>query len=417
MPKKFEIYKCSICERQINKEFSPKTPRINKCDITLNCQGVLSKVAETDVPTLGASFEPGVENWRPRGLAGNVFTSFELIPEKFISLSGTIDGKIVVGIEANMAIKTPGLFYDKLRLNVTQVIKNKSLIYKDYQFKITKVTSGNLVLTGKDANQKELVYDANNDEVLVYLNGNQLDGNSQYTVGINNVTLLGVPTPAYSTLDVIVKKKSAEIIRSLTFTSNQALRNLQPGAWSNVSTIIVPVTDLSGQTVNTSYVLYTLDDASDLGFNIIIQSHFKLNDQSIQLYDNLTPNVVHYHSLSSNPNAVFYLFSEDNGKFTSKDRVLSAFVKFSDLRGTVQFMKYLKNDRSSIRSIGTNKQYSWYVSKSAITYSLFRITIESYVVLGGIIQTDPVIIDDNSNVTHDTQLTPTNFVSELIINP
>jgi hypothetical protein len=417
MSKKFEVYQCSICKRKINKEFSPQNPVINKCDITFRCLGTLSKIAETSVPTLGASFKAGVENWRPRGTSSETFTSFELKPEEYVIMSATIDGKIVVGVEQHMALKTFGLYFDKLRLNVTQVIKNKSLLYKDYQFKISRSTSGNLVLSGLDTNRKELKYDANIDTVLVYLNGVQLDGNSQYTVGINKVTLLGVMTPEYSTIDVIVKKQSpTEIVKSLNFTSNQALRNLQPGSWSNVTTVTIPINVPTGETVNKDYVLYTLDDSNELGFNTTIQSHFTFNDQSIQLYDSLAPNTILYYSLSNNPDGVVGLFSEDNNQFSARDRVLSAYVKLSDLRGTIRFMKYLMN--SNIRATGA-RQYSWFVTKSAISHSLFRITTESYAVLGGVIQTDPIVIDNSSSVTYNSQLasSTTNFSSELIINP
>lgn len=395
MAKKFETFQCSVCKRKVDKEFSPSYSRFPKCDITFGCLGTLSKIKETDVATLGASFKEGVENWRPRGQ--QLFVSTELRDEQFVSISSTDTFKFVIGLNIGIAEKAPGTFYDKLQLKVTQ-IKNESLTYDDFKFNITNSTTGNLEIVGTDSNLKTLTF-TDNDTIFVFLNGNQLL-ETDYVFGLNKITL-SVPTPSYSTIDIIVKEKADEVIRTFTFTSNQALRNLQPGAWSNVNVVWVPITTINDQQVKQRFALYTLDEPTELGFNILAQCNLGIDDLTIKAWNSLNLTEMVEHSLSNNLDSVIGLFS--NKLFTCKDRVLTSYFKLSDLRGTKRFLKYTK----------IRKNYEWSISKSTITQTKNLMIIDSYVVKNGIIQVDP-ILEAGIKLPYEE---PSNFTSNLILNP
>lgn len=396
MPKKFQTYQCSICNRKIDKNFTPTHPVIEKCDITYGCLGTLNQVSETNISTLHASFKEGIENWRPRNQ--QLFVSTEPKENRTIPISSTGDFKFTIGVDLDLATINPGVYYNKLELKVIQ-IKDKSLTYRDYQYKITEPTIADLKITGADTNLKELSFSLITNEVFVFLNGNQLSINTQYTLEPNKITIK-IGTPAYSTIHIVVKEKVEDVERTLSFTSNQSLLNLQPSTWSNVGSIICPGTYLDGGIKNQKFALFTLDHPNELGVNVRLQASFKINDQSIKLSSNVFSTTL-TTSLTINPYAIIGLLSER--QFTCKDRILTSYFRFFDLQGVKNFLRYFKFD----------KNYEWTVSESAITSTPFLIEIEKYVVKNGISQTDPLII---SNVDRKYG-NPINLTSNLIVNP
>jgi hypothetical protein len=396
MVKKFETFQCSICKRRVDKEFKPAYTKFPKCDITFECNGTLSKINETDVRTLGASFKEGVENWRPRGQ--QLFVSPELQEEQYVPISSTSDFKFVIGLDETIATFSSGVFYDKLQLKVTQ-IKNQSLGYTDFQFTVSQPTTNNLELSGVDSNLKAVTVSEEN-TVFVFLNGYQLF-ETDYTVGQDKITLR-VPTPAFSKINVIVKERAEEVVRTITLTSNQSLKNLLPGAWSNVNTVWCPISKIDGSTpIKQKFVLYTLDNPNELGFNILTQCFMGVNDLSIKVWNSLNTLQMEEHSLSNNIDSVIGVFS--NKLFTCKDRVLTSYFKLSDLRGVKRFLKF-----SKIR-----ENYEWSISKSTMSQSRNMMVIDSYVVKNGVIQNDPILKSGSKLPYGDSS----DFISELILNP
>lgn len=391
MPKKFQTYKCNVCKRKIDKEFAPIYSFIHKCNITYKCLGILEKIGEKNVSSLQATFQSGVENWRPRGQT--LFVNPEVIVDKVVPLSTSNKRSITIGIDADHAQN-----FDKLKLKVVQ-IKDKSLTFNNFQYRVTYTQLPGYSVYGTDSFGNSLSFSLVDDAVFVFVNGEQLTSTdyvlSQNTVGFN------IPIQAYSIINLIIKEKSEETERLLSFTSNSGLQNFFPGAWSNVNTINCPITLMDGRVVNKLYKLYTLDDPNELGFNVQLQANFKSDDESIYLF-NSTGGSSLLMSLSGNPYSVIGLFSER--QFTVKDRILTSYFNLSDIRGTLGFLNFKK----------VEKYYEWTVSDYSITSTKFLIDVMSYVVQNGIIQYDGIITDYYNSNEYETSL---GLTSDLIVNP
>lgn len=89
------IYKCDTCARETEKQLDSRRPDPNRCNITLNCRGKLSRVGERPVKKfLFPSTSSSLNDWRQRGTPkGPEAASTE---EEQISLFCANDGSGIV---------------------------------------------------------------------------------------------------------------------------------------------------------------------------------------------------------------------------------------------------------------------------------------------------------------------------------
>ena len=395
MPKKFQTYKCTTCKRTIDIAFDPKRPFIEKCNITFGCTGALSKIGEKDIGNLHASYQYGVENWRGRN--EKAYDATPPSEEVFRTFSSCRDHEFVIGVDAELvdASATLNVVFDTLKLAAIQ-LTDKSQIFSEYVFKFSLETISP-TLNGVDDSPvpQALAFDESHD-VLVFLNGVQQLETTAMLLNRDFVTYLtdtSLPVnslkfnktlPEMSVVTVIVRKKIDGKNVTLELTANKILANSKPGPWSNVESIKCYV-NIAGDVKEKTYYLFTIDSAEQAGLNVRLHANVKENDNSINLShssggvtrtESLSSPTHNNPALGSNFDSVIGIFS--NGNLDTTDRDTFSFFRFSKLRGTDGFLKFMKIDN----------KYLWVVSDSVIEKSYYPIEINNYIIVNGQYKTD-----------------------------
>jgi hypothetical protein len=413
MPKKFQTYKCSTCKRQADKEFDPLHPFISKCDITYGCTGTLKNVGEKDIGDLNATYQYGVENWRPRNQ--KIFYTPLKADETFIPIKSYENGEFVLGIETRLLKIDPNdsnsEYYDEVELKVIQ-LTDKTQIFTEYLYQYADANPAGFIVRGPDVNSATLRLTAEN-EVIVFKNGERLvEGElADFVTSITDTSLpansikLIDPTNTYCSISIISRKKADAKEVTLKFSATQLLANIEEGTWSNVKSVDVCINLENGTIEERNFTLFKLNNVAELGFDVRIQANIKEYDNSLTLkkdgYQDGIQSITGFYQNISNFDSIIGLFSK--AQFTCRDRVLTNYFNFSDLRGTSGFIKF-----SKVAGI-----YEWQISKQLTRECQYLIEVNDFIVVNNVELTDEYILNSESLEYTNTQP----ITSDKIINP
>lgn len=268
--KKYLRFQCSVCKRTIDKPVDDSRATIDKCTITLKCQGRLAPVAYLSNAQLTISPSIGVQDWRARG---STETAAAMSSTTFIDTSCGTSQQIVLAIQPP-ALQVPGIGSTvTLKLNVRA---SEPKAFKQFVYRIESSFS---TISGVESglDKKTLRY-SSADLVEVYVDGVKLEqgtapenfsiysGSSSSAVPPNTIRFNSiVALPGITQVDVIVSQASAVTTNVLTFIRNIGDESrLNTGSWENVDSV---------QTFDGNiWYLYTLDlsSASALQLNTIL---------------------------------------------------------------------------------------------------------------------------------------------------
>lgn len=253
----FEVFKCNVCNRKIEKLVDQKRAPISKCNITYKCRGNLVKVSESDTKTMsGPATEANISNWVPRG---------QLEATKQTNIANNSDYKHSL-VNVNSAQDVLSIAADETVVNnineLDFVFKVKRLSNAQYVEYFYNRPSNTSLISGQDDSSKRLALRFTSaDTIQVYLNGVVQDP-SAYDRSVPGRIVFGQPLTSESNqIRVLVFKQDASEYVKLRFVRNDLSTVISHGtsAWGNVEKIAYPR--------NATFAVFTCTDVSSIKIN------------------------------------------------------------------------------------------------------------------------------------------------------
>jgi len=314
--KKYVIYKCSICKRTKDVEVSHVYAPINKCTITLRCEGKLHPISTKSLRSILVS-EPksGIEDWYARGT--ELTESTATVDQKLISVISGNTPTVSIMVKEHASNNS-----DNVTIELS-LAKDSVPDHKEYTY---NKTGSFISVSGSDStpNANVLKYEGS-DALIVYLNGVQIAEDSGPTPPANtynrntpNVITFNQAIIESSTVKIIVYGSIPLTTKTITFYKNANTTS----AWSNVNTLA----DASG----TNWNVYTCNDLSMIpinsNVNVFASGTTILKNGSTQILET----------------DVAFLFA---GKpYSIHDRIFSSVVYCSNLQDEISYLKYHMTD-------------------------------------------------------------------------
>lgn len=253
---KFEVFRCNVCSRDIEKEIDQTHAPIFKCNITYKCSGTLSVISKSDTKTTPfiSPQSTGLTNWVPRG--NNSFTNAP-IPETLVSLNDA-QNILSIAIESSSIDEFNQIYLD---FEVRKSSNSSSIEYFYNRPSNTQLISGQ-----DDSSKKITLRFLESDSVTVYLNGVEIEA-SEYNRDIPGRLLFNSAlTEDTNQIRVLVYQQTPPKYVRLTFIRNDSgsVITNPMSSWRNISKIstipnktfdVFSCTNLSHIELNSSLVL------------------------------------------------------------------------------------------------------------------------------------------------------------------
>lgn len=253
--KKFITYKCTQCQRTIDKEVNNLQPFIDKCDITLKCLGRLKPYFVKSTKNMLSSAS-ALEDWIPRYIEKDIKINELNVPE-FINIANSFGNHLMLAVEQEQQNQTN----IQLRFSIQH---ENTFDFFEYTYYIEPGISS---ISGKDnSNNSQILRYTNEDEVLVYMNGKQIfegTGTDNFQKNIvNNIGYIinfNSPPILKSVIKVVVyKQQSITESDPIDFILNSALSTDLETSWYNITKIHFN---------NKDYLVYICPDTSNISMN------------------------------------------------------------------------------------------------------------------------------------------------------
>lgn len=263
----FEVFKCTACNRKIEKLVDQKHAPINKCTITYKCTGRLLKVSESDSKTMaGIVMDAKLTNWVARGTA-------PVVSEETASS--------MVNINAAQDTLSVAIFNDTYIDNINELtftFELKRLTNASYVEYFYNRPSNTVLISGQDDSSKRLALRFANgtsaDRVVVYLNGVELDSSAYDRSVTGRIVFKEALVDETNQIRILVYKQDVPTYVSITFIRNDlySYKSHAISAWGNVETVEYP----SGKT----FSIFTCTDVTPLAINsrLVLDSIRSLNE-------------------------------------------------------------------------------------------------------------------------------------------
>lgn len=306
--KKFITYRCTICNRNIDKQINNLQPFVNKCDITLNCRGRLKPIRVKNVKNILPT-RSGLNDWIPRDR--ELIDQVLLEQETFSGIEASFENHLVLAVKQNNISEDLQLIFS--------VQHEKNFDYIEYTY---NVDPGTISISGKDnsVNNQILKYTVE-DDILIYVNGQQIaessnsDGFTRTLVNdVGYLINFNSPISKKSLVKVVVYKyQIISISNPISFTRNENLNSNRGNAWDNINEV-----SINGE----KYNIYICSDITNITKNSRLNLYPAENDLDLS--------------------EAFFLLSRPN--YTCKDRNVWQLVPLNNLVEDVTYIKsYIKN--------------------------------------------------------------------------
>lgn len=226
----FEVFKCSVCNRKIEKLVDQKRAPISKCTITYKCIGNLVKVSESDTKTMtGPAMDVALTNWVPRGQSTPQQTETSAVASVTINTAQDVLSAIVdTTITAN-------------ELDFTFEIKRlTNAAYVEYFY---NRPSNTVLISGQDDTSKRLALRYVNgdtpDRITVYLNGVEMDASGYDRSVPGRIVFKEALADESNQIRVLVFKQDASSYITLKFVRNDlaTVKTHALSAWGNIQKV------------------------------------------------------------------------------------------------------------------------------------------------------------------------------------
>lgn len=345
----YDVFQCNVCKQQTEKPVNQTHATLDRCTITFKCVGKLLKTGQTEIKaSLTPNSNNDLEAWKPR--TDTVLNQKLVVDEVLTVMSGT---------EAlSIAIKTTDYQSDDpLSLVLAQEKLGSSSFVEFFYNRPSNTTQ----LYGQDDSSKRLTLRFSTlDEVKVYINGIELASTLFDRSVSGRITLAQPLVDDASTINVVVFRQAAQILKTLTFTTNNTTHD-NTTAWGNVLSYetkenghqyrIFTCRDLSSLEIGTTLKI----DSLKSGSNPISLTHayLLLSAKPYSSYDRDLDNVISLGAVLSN-SIKFEYYSDDTGVptvFTKKtsDSLKSIFPPIAIIaKSKVDLDNNLKNNSNTV---------------------------------------------------------------------
>lgn len=218
----YDVFQCNVCKLHTEKPVNQTHATLDKCTITFKCVGKLLKTGQTEIK---ASLTPYTNNafeaWKPRT---DTILNQKLVIDEAVT--------VMAGVEAlSIAIKTTDYQSDgPLSLVLAQEKLGSSSFVEFFYNRPSNTTQ----LYGQDDSSKRLTLRFSAlDEVKVYINGIELAPTLFDRSVLGRITLAQPLVDDASTINVVVFRQAAQILKTLVFTTNNTTHD-NTTAWGNV---------------------------------------------------------------------------------------------------------------------------------------------------------------------------------------
>jgi hypothetical protein len=292
----FEVFKCSVCNRHIEKQVDQKRAPISKCTITYKCTGSLLKVSESDSKTMtGPASDVSLTNWVKRGhVAKN--TSTEATASS-ITINSAQD---VLSIAVNDSVTANEL---SARFEIKK-LTNAS--YVEYFY---NRPSNTVLISGQDDSSKRLslrfVNGSTPDKIAVYLNGVEMNASGYDRSVPGRIAFNEALVDETNQIRVLVYKQDASSYLTLNFLRNDlstvknhassSWGNVEKAAFGNVTCSVFTCTDVAKVPINSKLVLVDVSVkstnavlAGDFGYLVIADAPYSSYDRNLNNAINLS---------------------------------------------------------------------------------------------------------------------------------
>lgn len=324
--KKYRNYQCDICKKQAEFLNDVQHAFIDKCTLTIGCQGKLRFVKDANSRTSQIDVQSQVQQ-------SFINPNFENLSQQqigdFIDPSSNETNTVVFAVKDNFLVNDNS----SIKFSLDEV-SNSGKEFSEFTFNVSVPIS---VIFGRDSsiNSKILTFD-NDSEISIFINGQLID--SEKYDAIDNSIKFKSPivynsfSSATISVRIIVFKKIEKISKSITCFRNA--QGLSKNAWSNVKSVIID---------KVKYNLFT----------------FTLNSQifSINSKYNFTSAILDDSEYLSLADCVILLA---NSPFSALDRNASNLVNIKTLTDESNFLKYslyFEKEMLQISSISLTEIY------------------------------------------------------------
>jgi len=311
----FEVFKCSVCNRHIEKQVDQKRAPISKCTITYKCVGTLLKVSESDSKTMtGPATDVALANWVPRGQSASN-TSVE-----------SVSGPVTINTAQDtlsIAVRDDLQTADELSARF-EIKKLTNASYVEYFY---NRPSNTILISGQDDSSKRLalrfVNGTTPDKIAVYLNGVEMDASGYDRSVPGRIVFNQALVDETNQIRVLVYKQDASSYLTLTFARNDlsTVKNHSVSAWGNVESVAFPKYKCS---------VFTCTDVSIVPIN----SKLVLVDVSVKSTGEVLA-----------PNAGYLVIAD--APYSSYDRNLNNAISLFSLIGNAVIVEYKKDVKNS----------------------------------------------------------------------
>lgn len=326
----FEVFKCSVCNRSIEKAVDQKRAPINKCNITYKCTGTLIKVSESDSKTMsGPSPDASLANWVARGQSVSS-TSVSSTPSSVTINTAQDVLSIAVRDDLQAASELLARFEIKKLTNAS---------YVEYFYNRPSNTT---LISGQDDSSKRLalrfVNGTNPDKIVVYLNGVEMDASGYDRSVAGRIVLKQALVDETNQIKVLVYKQDASSYLTLKFVRNDlsTVVNHALSAWGNVETVkfgkatacsVFTCADVSVVPINSKLVLVDVSVKSNGAVLQDDSGYLLIADEPYSSYDRNLNNAISISKLIGNAVIVEYKKDIKNSPkfYVSGDAIQSMF--------------------------------------------------------------------------------------------
>ena len=242
---KFKRYKCDTCFKETDVDNNLTHAFIDRCNLTVGCNGVLRFVADKNTKDNVLNFDSITQLDR----IGSDSTDTSL--GEYIDAASSDANNMV------LAVKTSAIDSSIVSLTLKEIFA-KERAYQEFVFSVSVPVTA---ISGKDnsVDQKVLTFDSS-DSISVFINGQELD-TSKYTAENNIIRfneLMTYNTYSASMLFVKVLVYTAEVAVQKTLSFRKNVQGLADTAWSNLGSVY-----LAGE----DYELFTCTEFLGLTLN------------------------------------------------------------------------------------------------------------------------------------------------------
>ena len=336
---KFKHFKCDTCNKETDVDNNITHAFIDRCNLTVGCNGTLRFVADKNVKDTILNFDSAVQ------LNKIGVTAEDISLPTYIDLASDSANSVTLALPISAA--------DNAVATVTfNEVLNKETAFKEFTFSVGVPV---VVISGKDTSVDQKVLTFNDtDSLAVFINGQEID---ESTYSANNNLIRFNETITYNTysasslfIKVLVFSKEDAVVKTLAFNRN--VQGLTDSSWSNISTA-----EVSGEVCDlfTCVSLLSLDLNSRLSVTKV-----EVNGQEIELgranfllaqapfgpLDRITSQVINAQALDGTLNHVKYEVSSNKAKISATSISLSNI--FPPIKPIVSFVSGAELDSSGL---------------------------------------------------------------------